>query len=551
MFKSKAISFGIYTYVALPFIIFAAGFLKWYFAVPFSLITVLSVFLSARASDGVHFLPSVNRYDKFKMLVGFIALVIVVLASGIGNILWQNPDHATRNTLFNALVTNPWPPESTVSGSNVSIVYYIGFWLPAALFGKLTTLEAGYIFQIAWAAIGLFILWYLLCLMHKKVVIYPIVIFLLFSGLDCVGFSIVDFLFDSLSNMQKGMWAYPQGSALSSHLEWWAGRYQYSSHITQLFWVFNQSLPVWISTLILLIEKNNKNLVFIMGLTLLSSTLPFVGLIPVFVWCAVTNKNTSDVLNRTFTSDAKKDFFSLFTFQNVFGGGVSGIISFLYLKGNIASSTVNSATVAKKSDFAFSLPAFLIVFAISAVLFVILTDRKNFSFKKLLFFVPVFPIAYLSSKISLSAFGLYLLFITLEVVVIVAVVYPLYKKSSLLFITTYCLLIIPFFKVGRSIDFCMRASIPLLLILSLFLISAFHTYFAEKKYPLFCAAVLIIALGAVTPIHEITRTAEASIVQIQKNYIVENPSISYEKLFKGKNFTGKTDGNPFFEIFAK
>lgn len=550
MFKSKAISFGIYTFVALPFIIFAAGFLKWYFAVPFSLVTILSVFLSVRASDGAHALSSISRYDKFKMLVGFIVLVIVVLASGIGNILWQNPDHATRNTLFNALVTNPWPPKSNVSGNSVSIVYYIGFWLPAALFGKITTLEAGYIFQIAWAAIGLFILWYLLCLMHKKVVIYPIVIFLLFSGLDCVGFSIVDFLFDSLSTMQKGMWAYSQGSPLSSHLEWWAAKYQYSSHLTQLFWVFNQSLPVWISTILLLIEKNNKNLVFIMGLTLLSSTLPFIGLIPIFVWCAVTNKNSTDILNRRFTANAKKDFFSLFTFQNVFGGGVSGIVSFLYLRGNIASSSTAAASSAK-SAVSFSPLRFLLVFLITFALFLLLTGLKNFSCKKLLVFIPALPLAYLSAKVSLSSFGLYLLFITFEVLVISAVVFPLYKKSSLFYITSYCLLIIPFFKVGRSIDFCMRASIPLLVVLSLFLIAAFHTYLSEKRYPMFFVTVVVIALGAVTPIHEITRTAEASIVQIQKNYVVENPSISYEKLFKGKNFTGKTEGNPFFEIFAK
>ena len=146
MFKDKVISFAIYTYIALPFIIFAAGFLKWYFALPFTLAIVSSLFLAAKSAGDAYSHIKIDRYDQFKMLVGFIAIVIVVIASGIGNILWQNPDHATRNTLFNALVTNPWPPKSAPSGDVVSIVYYIGFWLPAALMGKLTTLQAGYIF---------------------------------------------------------------------------------------------------------------------------------------------------------------------------------------------------------------------------------------------------------------------------------------------------------------------------------------------------------------------------------------------------------------------
>lgn len=550
MFKSKAVSCAIYTYIALPFIIFAAGFLKWYFAVPFTLATVLSVFLAAKNSDNAHWGIKIDRYDKFKMLVGFIVIVILVLSSGIGNILWQNPDHATRNTLFNALVTYPWPPTDIPKADTLALVYYIGFWLPSALFGKLTSLWGGYVFQIIWASLGIFILWYLLCLIHKKVVIYPLVLFFLFSGLDQLGLSLMEHFSDSLSVMQQGMWAYPEGSAMSSHLEWWAGKYQYSSHITQLYWVFNQCLPVWLATLLLLLEKNNKNLVFIMGLTLLSSTLPFIGLIPVFVWCAVTQKNSPTVLERKLTANAKGDFLSLFTFQNVIGGGISGIVSFLYLKGNIASSGAASSA-ATSSAPQFSLPVFLLVLIAFGAVWAFFTSFSPFKIKSLLFLSPALPLAYLSAKVSLSSFGLYLLFVTLEVLVIAVLAFVLHRHSSLLFLTVVSLLLIPFFKVGRSIDFCMRASIPLLVILSLFLTDAFATYFSQKRYKMFAVTLAVIAIGALTPIHEITRTAEASIVQIQEDYVVENPSISYEKLFKGKNFTGKTEDNFFFKFLAR
>ena len=39
------------------------------------------------------------------------------------------------------------------------------------------------------------------------------------------------------------------------HIEWWARFYQFSSFTTQLFWVFNQAVPAWIATLLVLSTK--------------------------------------------------------------------------------------------------------------------------------------------------------------------------------------------------------------------------------------------------------------------------------------------------------
>lgn len=37
------------------------------------------------------------------------------------------------------------------------LIYYIGYWLPAAVVGKVFGLTAGYYFQYVWAIIGIFI----------------------------------------------------------------------------------------------------------------------------------------------------------------------------------------------------------------------------------------------------------------------------------------------------------------------------------------------------------------------------------------------------------
>ncbi len=554
MQKNKLFTLLIYSYLALPFLIFSAGFLKWYFAIPVCACILAAVFLSCRDSKAMFSLPF-ERFTALRITGGIVIIIAMVLLSGIGNVLWQNNDHATRNTLFDILVNYSWPPKYiTDAGNEVGIVYYIGFWLPSALLGKITSLGMGYVFQVIWAVLGLSIIWYLLCVIHKKVVIYPLVIFLFFGGMDIIGHRLVTVLYDQLTNLQIGTWAFSQGSALTTHIEWWSAYYQYSSHTTQLFWVFNQCLPVWIATLVLLLEKNNKNLVFIMGLTLLSSTLPFIGLIPIFVWCAVCN-HEDGLLTRSLTKDAKHSFFSLFTFQNVAGGGLSGIISFLYLIGNIASTTSSASAAAsaavQSSEKSFSLLVFFEVFAVGAALVCLSYFKGSRKLWKFAYLAPLLLLAYLMSTTKPIKLEFYLLFILLEFILLALVIFPACRKSSLFYISLFCLLIIPFFTVGKSIDFCMRASIPLLVVLCLFSLEALKKYFNTEKQLLATLLCIILMLGALTPVKEIARTIEATVYEIETKGKVINDNKTEHQVFGGKNFTGRTKDSFFFEILAK
>lgn len=550
MQKNKLAPLFVYSYIALPFLIFAAGFLKWYFAIPMSLCIVLAVFLAAR--DTKAFTPlSFDNLAFARFGVGLILIVAIVLLSGIGNVFWQNNDHATRNTLFDILVQHSWPPKYvTDAGNDIGIVYYIGFWLPAALFGKIFSLSAGYIFQIVWAVIGLCILWYLLCVIHKKIVLYPLVIFLFFSGMDIIGHSLVSVLYDKLSTLQIGTWVFPHGTSLTTHIEWWPRYFQFSSHTTQLFWVFNQCIPVWLATILILLEKSNKNLVFIMGLTLLSSTLPFVGLIPIFIWCAVCD-HSGELLDRPFTHDVKNSFVSLFTYQNVIGGGISGIMSFLYLIGNVASTSGVSQSSSPSSSQQFSTVVFMFVVIVWAIIF-LLTHKKSLSNPfRLLCIVPAVLPAYFMAKFPNIKLEYYLYFVVFEFIILALILLPAFKKSSLFFITLYALTIIPFFTVGKSIDFCMRASIPLLVVLCLFAISALNKYLNENKQILATLLCIVLMLGAVTPVKEIVRTIEATAYEIETKGSVQNDSKTEHQVFGSRNFVGGIEDNIFFEVFSK
>ena len=56
----------------------------------------------------------------------------------------------------------------------------------------------------------------------------------LFSGLDIIGSLLDD------GPRFRTDWN------ITTHLEWWAGKYQYSSMTTQLFWVPNHALGGWL-----------------------------------------------------------------------------------------------------------------------------------------------------------------------------------------------------------------------------------------------------------------------------------------------------------------
>lgn len=546
-FKIKILPLLLYLYIAAPFIIFALGFLRPRFALPAAVAILISILLASCASDGLEKI-AFARLDIFKVLLGVLIITAVVLLSGIGAVLWQNSDHATRNTIFDILVKEDWPPVARTDGGLVGLTYYIGFWLPASIVGKLTTLHIGYLFQIVWAIAGLLIVWLLLCSFNKKVLLYPLIIFLFFSGLDVGGHAIISHLPD-VSSIQIGNAISASGLPFTYHLEWWSRYFQFSSHITQLFWVFNQSLPAWVALLVLLSEKNNKNLVFIMGLTLLSSPFPFVGLLPIFIWCAVTDKER--LLSRSLTKDVKHSFLSLFTFQNIFGGGISGIITFLYLKGNIASGSSGTQTASSSASPQFSFPLFALLIALSLLFFFGFYKGDKRKITSYIMLPPMFAVSYLAASLSAVKTEYYILFIIFELLIFAFCVYPVYGQTSVFYVTVFSLLIIPFFRVGKSIDFCMRASIPALCLLCLLCMFSLKEYISKKRIIPSLILVLVLAFGAVTPAHEIARTCVASYTAYMRSGRIENKSKSESSVMNGGNFTGKTSGSIFYEILAK
>ena len=292
----------IYVYMVLPTLIFIIGWLKWYWALIFSVLISFACIKGFRNSI-IGKCLTINKSDAKTLVKAFFLIVIWVYLSGIGGWCYQNGDHQVRNAIFRALVEYDWPVISYIGDRG--LIYYIGFWLPAACIGKIFGLEVGYAAQVIWAVFGVFIVYYLICIYRKKVDLLPMLFLIFFSGLDYIGTWILG---------EEGI-----DLKLALHLEWWAIDFQFTSMTSQLFWVFNQALPAWVATIMILVQKDCKNILFILSLAMLSSTLPFVGLIPIIIYLYIKRVNVSRIYWK-----------EIFTFQNIVGVLVVGGCVFLY-----------------------------------------------------------------------------------------------------------------------------------------------------------------------------------------------------------------------------
>ena len=134
-------------------------------SIPLCLVICFCIFRMIKKQNDI-WMPAFNKEIFFQLLPIIVILILWVYFSGIGGFVFQNKDHWWRNETFNLLVQEDWPVivKMNMKGTMQprALIYYIGFWLPSAVVGKLFGLNAGYAFQALWAVLGLFIIYYLI-----------------------------------------------------------------------------------------------------------------------------------------------------------------------------------------------------------------------------------------------------------------------------------------------------------------------------------------------------------------------------------------------------
>lgn len=265
-------------YLAFPFFLFLFGWIRLTIAIPLALVLLFTLYRSLFTNSQS---PISNNQPSFLLPFSSSAFYWIFLTifwlflSGIGGYAFQNWDHNWRNAVFHDLIDFRWPiyyaqPES---GPVKMLVYYVGFWLPSAIVGKLINWQVANFALFVWSFLGLLLATHHLASVLKTSNFKATLFLIFFSGLDILG---------TLFFPQT----YPTLFPATTHLEIWAGNLQYSSFTTQLFWVFNQAIPAWlvISFIANLAEEKQSDkrgeLILLWSLCFFFAPLASVGLLP-------------------------------------------------------------------------------------------------------------------------------------------------------------------------------------------------------------------------------------------------------------------------------
>jgi hypothetical protein len=222
-------------YVVLPLFIFLAGWLEWWAALPMIACSAyaLKPLIGNRGVAGVR-LPVTRLQLAVAVAVGCAWTV----CGGTDHLVFANADWHIRDAVLHDLVGSPWPVGyGLLDGKETVLRASVGYFLPAALIGKGLGLSAAHAAMALWTALGatLFLLQVLsLAPSRLPVALVVAAVVVLFSGLDIVG------------NLLNDGPHFRSDWNVTTHLEWWAGSYQYSSMTTQLFWVPNHALAAWL-----------------------------------------------------------------------------------------------------------------------------------------------------------------------------------------------------------------------------------------------------------------------------------------------------------------
>ena len=306
-------------YLIIPMVIFLIGWLNPLVALVSCTVLLIVVF---QVFKGL--LNRKLEIKKSQLIFMFLIAVVWCILAGIGGLYYQSTDWHMRNAIFRDLVNFSYP---VIYDNGAALVYYMGFFLPGAIVGKLVLFlhaspewayKIGCLFSLLYSSVGIGLLFLHLMLLtnaKKKQYFLIILLFILFSGLDI--------LFGSSNYF--GCW----------HIEWHKPFFQLSSNTTLLFWVYNQAIAPWLLTALFLRRPYNiSNYGFLGTLGLFYAPMPFIGLFIYLISMAIF----------MFLKRLNKRYFirflkNLFNIKNILSIFVLLPIFYLYYSSNLTASS--------------------------------------------------------------------------------------------------------------------------------------------------------------------------------------------------------------------
>jgi hypothetical protein len=398
----------------------------WLFPLGLILLGLFAIGLRAqRLAD----LPTIS-VGRFTFCL--LAATVLFALGGEGRWLYANLDWQVRDAVLNDMVTYPWPFVYDLGQGQELLRAPIGMYLLPALVGKLAGTRAADIALLVQNSLFLAVIFASMSVLFETTVrrLIALLVFLIFSGLNLIGWLLV-----------KVLW---QAPSIPDHLDPW-GPVEFSSHITQAFWVPQHALAGWLCAALFLLWKDRRITVgpFLAAVPLLAlwSPLAIMGAMPFAAYAGL-----AALLRRELRAGDVLLTLALL---------VIAIPALLYLKADAAAVGGRLAPIT---------PLLYILFML----------------------LEVAP--YLVAAFTVGA-------------------RPRFDGPMLL-ILSITLMVVPLFQIGANDDFAMRASIPPLAILSVVTADMLSRAFSTGRsvdLACGCLVILTLAIGAATGVMEIRR----------------------------------------------
>jgi len=428
-------------YLIIPFFLFLFGWIRLIIAIPLALVILFALYKLLVTNNN---LSLSSNHWSLSTVYWLLVIVFWLLLSGIGGYAFQNWDHNWRNVVLRDLMNFDWPVyyAQPASGPIRMLVYYVGFWLPAALVGKLFNWQAANFFLFLWSLGGLILITHHLGSFLKTSAFKASLLLIFFSGLDVMGT-----LFFAKD--------YPTLLPPITHLETWAGSLQYSSFTTQLFWVFNQAIPAWLCIILIVTLSDSKG----------------------------SPLQSKEILHRfAVQNDTRAQIILIWSLCFFFAPLASvGLLPYILIE---LIKQTDFKTPFKNLRWEIILTA-TIIFLISAFFYTANTAAQSRGFQSL-------PLAK------------FLTFFLLEGGLLWLVLAPSKFRDPRWMVTGFLLAMIPFIQLGSGRDFVMRASIAPLFYLMLMTGETIFNKTTSRLLLIACYSILV--LGSFTPIYEINRS---------------------------------------------
>ena len=397
-------------------------------------------------------------WDRFSvdwviMIFAVLLFVWIGYYAGYGRFVDQAGDWQKHNAVLGDLVQRGWPVLYNNAGEKSMLTYYIGQYIVPATVGKvLHSVRNAEIMLYFWNIAGLILVFLNICVFTKSESFLKQLAYALMLPFFSIPLWASELLLKRLFNINR-----------LGEGQWFFHSdgilIQYSSNYTLLRWVFPQVIPIWLIILVFLQNKDKiRNYVFMLLPSVFFGTLTFIGLFPLAIATAFEHLNKSKRIKEWY-----KEAFSP---ENIIMVLSLGTILFFYFFGNVFAN--------KPTELEFSI------------------------------------LPYTSDTIVV-----YRCFIIVNILPYALILFRQHKKDWIYYTCIITLVLLPLFRMGLNNDLTMRASIPALFILMIYIIQNLFARIEDHRLQnsalskvSVLVTIIFLAVGMYYPFAELSKSVQ-------------------------------------------